>query len=133
MHRIAKVHDFSEMWQASQNLHANQKKSRAKYMQVMAVGYILDTEEIVQGYWSLFHHDGMAAFKLSERSSLPPAWSAKDLSGGRTQILIVHRIRRNNCHAVKSDTGYTSESISDTEDWSNWNGNLDDPNDSEDN
>jgi len=46
-----------------------------------AVGYILDTEEIVKASWSLFQHDGAATFKLSERSPLPPALSAKDLPG----------------------------------------------------
>jgi hypothetical protein len=53
------------------------------------VGYISDTEEIVKASWSLFQHDGAAAFKLSEKSPLPPALFAKDLPGGRTQILNV--------------------------------------------
>ena len=29
LHRMAKVHDFLEMWQGSQNLRATQKESRA--------------------------------------------------------------------------------------------------------
>jgi len=37
-----------------------------------------------------------------------------------------------NCHPVKIDDDSASECISDTEDWLNWNGNLDNPNDSED-
>jgi len=81
LHRMAKVHDNLEMWQGSQNLHATQKESRAQNKQITAVGYILDTEEIVKASWSLFQHDGAAAFKLSERSPLPPALSAKDLPG----------------------------------------------------
>jgi hypothetical protein len=44
-----------------------------------AVGYISDMEEIVKAFWSLFWHDGVAVFKLSEISPLPPAFSAKDL------------------------------------------------------
>jgi hypothetical protein len=44
-------------------------------------------EEIIKASWSLFQHDGAAAFKLSELSPLPPALSAKDLPGERTQIL----------------------------------------------
>jgi hypothetical protein len=44
-------------------------------------------EEIVKVFWSLFQPDGVAAFKLSERSPLPPALSAMDFPGGRTQIL----------------------------------------------
>jgi len=92
LHRMAKVHDFLEMWPGSQNLHATQKESRAQYNQMNAVGYISDTEEIVNAIWSLFQHDGAAAFKLSERSPLQPPLSAKDLPGGQTQILNVCRI-----------------------------------------
>jgi len=101
-------------------------------MQLTAVGYILDPEEIVNASWSLFQHDGAAAFKLSERSPLPPALYAKDLPGGRTQILNVRRIRRINCHRVESNEDSAPESISDTNDWLNRNGDLDNPNDSED-
>jgi hypothetical protein len=68
-----------------------------------AVGYISDTEEIVKASWSLFQHDGAAAFKLSERSPLPPALSAKDLPGGKSQILNIRRIRKINRHPVESD------------------------------
>jgi hypothetical protein len=74
----------------------------------------------------------MAAFKLSQRSPLPPALSAKDLLGGRTQIFNVCRIRRINCHPVESDDDRAPETIPDTDDLLNWNGNLDNPNDSED-
>jgi hypothetical protein len=116
LHRIAKVHDFLEMWQGSQNLRATQKESRAQNKQMTAVRYISDTEEIVKASWSLFQHDGAAAFKLSERSPLPPPLSAKDLPGGRTQILNVRRIRRINHHQVESDEDSAPESISNTED-----------------
>jgi len=132
LHRTAKVHNFLEMWQASQNLRATQKKSRSQNKQMTAVGYISDTEEIVRASWSLFQHDGVAAFKLSEISPLPPPLSAKDLPGGRTQILNVRRILRINRQTVESDEDSAPESISDTEDWLNWNGDLDNPNDSED-
>jgi len=131
LHRMAKVHNFLEMWQGSQNLCATQKKSRAQNKQMTAVGYISDTEEIVKSFWSLFQLDGAASFKLSARSPLPPALSAKDLPGGQTQILNVRRIRRINRHPVESDEDSAPESISDTEDWLNWNGDLDNPNDSE--
>jgi len=131
LHRMAKVHDFLEMCQGSQNLRATQKESRTQHKQMTAVGYISDTEEIVKSSWSLFQHDRAAAFKLSERSSLPPALSAKDLPGGRTQMLNVRRIRRIKCHPVESYEDGAPESISDTEDWLNWNRDLDNPNDSE--
>jgi len=131
LHRMAKVHDFLEMWQGSQNLHATQKESRAQNKQMIAIGYISDMEEIVKASWSLLQHDGAAAFKSSERSPLSPALSAIDLPGGRTQILNVRRIRRINRHPVEGYDDGAPESISDTEDSLNWNGNLDNPNDSE--
>jgi hypothetical protein len=93
LHRMAKVHNLMEMGQGSQNLCVTRKESRAKNSQMPALGYISDMEGIVKASWSLFHHDGAAAFKLSERSPLPVALSAKDLPGGRTQILNVCQIR----------------------------------------
>jgi len=122
LHRKAKVHDFLEMWQGSQSLCATQKESCAQNKQMTAVGYISDTEEIVQASWSLSQHDGAAAFKLLERSPLPPPLSATNLPGGRTQLLNVHRIRRINCHPIECDEDSAPESISDTEDLLNWNG-----------
>jgi len=133
LHRMAKVHDFLEMWQGSQNLCATQKESRTQNKRMTSVAYISDMEEIDKASWSLFQHDRAAAFKLSERSPLPPALSAKDLPGGWTQILIVRHIGRINRHPVESDEDSAPESISDTEGWLNWNGDLDNPNDSEEN
>jgi len=132
LHRMAKVHDFLEMWQGSQNLLATQKKSRAQNKEMTTVGYISDTEESVNASWSLFQHDGKAAFKSSESSPLPPALSPKDLPGGRTQFLYVCRIRRINRHPVESNDHSAPYNISDSDDWLNWNGDLDNPNDSED-
>jgi len=132
LRRMAKVHDILEMWQDSQNLRATHKEHCAQNKQMTAVGYISDMEEIVKASWSLFQHDGAAAFKLSERSPLPPPLSAKDLPGGRTQILNVRRIRRSIRHPVESDEDSTSQRISNTEDWLNWNGDIDNPNDSKD-
>jgi hypothetical protein len=54
LHRMAKVHNDLEMWHGSQNLRAMQKESRAQNKQMTAIGYISDTEEIVQAFWSLF-------------------------------------------------------------------------------
>jgi len=96
-----------------------------------AVGYISDTEEIIKTSWSNFQHNGVAAFKLSERSPFSPAVSAKDLLRGRTEVIIVCRIRRINLHPVESDGDYPPDSISDTSNWLNWNGHLDIPNESE--
>jgi len=82
LHRMVKVHGFLEMWRGSQNLRATQKESRAQNKQMTTVGYISDMEVIVKASWSLFQHEGVAAFKLSARSPLPPGLSAKDLPGG---------------------------------------------------
>jgi len=98
-----------------------------------AIGYISDTEASIKASWSLLLHDRGAAFILSERSPLPPALSAKELAGSRTQVLNVCRIRRINHHPVKSDDNSAPESISDTDDCLNWHGDLDNPNGSEDN
>jgi len=87
---MAKVHDILQIWQGSQNLRATQKESRAQNKQMTAVGYISDTEDIINASWSLFEHYGAAAFKFAERSPLPPPLSGKNLPGGRTQILNVH-------------------------------------------
>jgi len=48
---MAKIHNFLEMWQGSQNLCAIQKESRAQNKQMTAVGYISDTEEIAKATW----------------------------------------------------------------------------------
>jgi hypothetical protein len=114
------------------NLHATQKESQAQIKQMTAIGYISDTEEIVKASSSLFQHESDAAFELSERSPLPPALSANDLHGGRTQILNVCRILRITSHPVETDEDSAPESISDIEDWLNWNRDLDDPNDRDD-
>ena len=74
----------------------------------------------------------MAAFKLLEISPLPPPLSAKNLPGGQPQILNVRRIRRINCHPVESDVDRAPERIQDTKYRLNWNGDLDNPNNSED-
>ena len=89
LHRVAKVHHCLEMCQGSQNLHASQKESRAQNKQMTVIGYISDMEEIFKASWSLFQHDAAAAFKLTERSPLPPALSAKDLPEGRSEIFNV--------------------------------------------
>jgi len=122
-----------ELWQGTQNLRATQKESRAHNKQMTTVEYISDTEEIVKASWSNFQHDGAAAFKLSEKSLLPPALSAKDLPGERTQVFNVHRIKRIDGHPAETDDDSSPESISDTEHWLDWNGDFDNPNNSEDN
>jgi hypothetical protein len=67
-----------------------------------------------------------------EKSPVPPAVSAKDLPGGRSQVWNVRRIKWIDRHPAESDEDSSPESISDTESWLNWNGDLDNPNNSED-
>ena len=119
LHRMAKVRNSLEIWRGSKIQSATQMGSRTQNKQMTAIGYISDTEEIVKASWSLFQHDDAAAFKLSESSPLRPPLSTKDLPGGRTQILIIRRIPRFNCHPVESDEDRAPESISDTVDWLN--------------
>jgi len=132
LHRMAKVHNVLVMWQGSQNICATQKESCTWNKKMTAIEYILDPEGMVKASRSLFQHDGAAAFKLSERSPLPPPSAAKDLPGGRTQIWNFRQIWETNRDPVEIDEDSTPECISDTEDWLNWNGDLDNPNDSED-
>jgi len=132
LHRMAKVHDILETWQGSQHLPATQNESCTQNKQMTAVWCISDTEVIVTASWSPFQNYSAAAFKLSERSPTPPALSANDLAGRQTQIFIVRRIRRRNCFPVESDYDCATESSLDTEDWLNWNGDLDNPNNSKD-
>jgi len=132
LHRMAKVHNVLEKWQGSQNQRATRKESHPQNNQMTAVGHIPDTEEIVKQSWSYFRHDGAAAFKLLERSRLPPALSAKYFPGGWTQVLNVRRISRIHRHPVESDEDSTPDSISDSENWLNRNGDFDNPTDTED-
>jgi len=97
-----------------------------------AVGYISDTEEIVKALWSHCKQDGLAAFNLSERSPLPPALAAQNVPGGQTQVLNVSHNRKIDRHSAKSDEDSAPESFSDTKNWPDWNGDLDNPNESED-
>ena len=73
-------------------------------------------EEIVKASWSRFQHDGVAAFKLSEKSLLPPPLTAEDLPAGRTQILNIRQIRRINRHPVERDEDCAPQTVSDSED-----------------
>jgi len=132
LHTMAKVRYILEMRQSSELLRATQKQSRAHTMQMTAEEYISDMQEIAKASWSLFHHDSVAAFKLSERSPLPPALFAKDLPGGQSQILNDCRIRHINRHPVEWDEVSEPESISDTKNSLTQNGYLDYANDSED-
>ena len=132
LHQMAKVHDLLEMCQTSQNLRATQKESCAQNIQMTAVGYISDTEEMVKASWSLFQHDGAAAFKLSEKSPVPPALSAKHLPGGWSQVLNVCQIKRIDRYPAEIDEDSSPESISNTKNWLNWNGDLHNPTTSED-
>jgi hypothetical protein len=128
LYRMAKVHDCLEIWQGSENLHSTQKAARAENPQMTAMGYISDTEETVKSYWSAFQSDGAAAFQLTEKSPLPPTLLQINLPEGKTEVLNIHRIQKINWHPGESFEDCAAEDNSDTEDWLNWTGHLDDPN-----
>jgi len=132
LHRMAMVDDILEMRQGSLNLRVTEKESRVQNNQITVIGCISDTEEIAKASWSNFQHDGTAAFKLSETSPVPPTLSAMDLPGGRTQVLTICQMKRVDSHPAGGDEEIALESVSDTENWLDWNGDLDNPNASED-
>jgi len=97
-----------------------------------ALQYILAMKDILQASWSYFQHDGVAPCILSERSPLPPALSAKNLAGEQTPVSKLGKFKYINRHPAKRNDDSASDSISNTENWLDWNGELDNPNVSED-
>jgi len=57
----------------------------------------------------------VVAFELLERSAVATTLSAKDLHGGRSQVLNVCQITRIDCPVVESDEDIAPESILDTQ------------------
>jgi len=132
LHRITEVHNFLEIWHGSQNVPATQKQSRSQNKQMIAIEYISDTEDMIEASWSNIQHDGAAAFKLSERSPLPPSLSPKDHFGGQTHELILRWVKRINRHPAKSDEDSGLETIVHTEICLYQNGAMDNPNATDD-
>jgi len=67
LYQIAKVNEFLEILLGYHNLCAAQTEYHSLIKQMTAIGYISTTEEIVTASWALSQHDGVAAFKLSEK------------------------------------------------------------------
>ena len=59
---------------------------------------------------------------------MPPALSANDYPGGRTQVLNVLQIKQIDHHPADIVEDSAPESILNTKNWLNWNGDLDYPN-----
>jgi len=97
-----------------------------------AIEYISHTEGIVKASWSKFQYDGAAAFIVSQRSSVPPALPAKDLPRGRTQLFNLCPMKSIDRHPAESDEEHATEIISDTENWLNCHGDVDNPTKCED-
>jgi hypothetical protein len=93
-----------------------------------AVGYISDSEDIVNSSQTNLQYHGAAAFKFLARSPLQPAVSAMDLLGGRTQKFNVYQINNIDRHPVESDKESAPASISNTKNCLHLNGDLDNPN-----
>jgi hypothetical protein len=70
---------------------------------------------------------------LSEKSPVPPSVSAKVLPGGQTQLLNARWIDRIDSHPAESNEDSSPEWIWDTKNWLNGNGDMDNPNESENN
>jgi hypothetical protein len=128
---MARIHHFLKIWQGSKKLRATQKETCTQTKQVTAIGYISDTEVIIKVSWSNFQPAGVATFKLSERSPLPPAVSANDLPGGQPQVVNVCRIGRIDYHPFECDGDSAPECFSDMENCLNWNGSFDNSDGSE--
>jgi len=100
---VKNVDDILKMWQCSHNLWSRQKKSDAKTRWTAAKEYTSDTEEIPKVSWSNLQPESAAVFISFKRLLVPPALSAKNLAGGRTQILNVYQMHRLNHHSSESD------------------------------
>jgi hypothetical protein len=116
LHRMAKVHDFLEVWVASRKLRDGQKESRRQNPQMTAAGYISDTEEQEGADWSDFEDDGESALHAS-KSTTPTVLSADKLLDGEPKVLRVAQIRRIDRRAFESDTEGPE---TDAEDCLNW-------------
>jgi hypothetical protein len=97
-----------------------------------AIRYISDTKEIVKASWSTIQLDGMAEFKLSERSPVLRTLSTDDIHWEWTPVWNMNPIITIAWHLAESDEDSAPESISDTENWFDWNGDCNIPNHSED-
>jgi hypothetical protein len=84
-----------------------------------AIEIISDIEEIIKVSWSNFQPDGVAPFKLSERSPVSPALFATNLPEAPTQVLNIHRITLIDHHPVEHDEDRATEYISVTKNWLN--------------
>jgi hypothetical protein len=72
-------------------------------MALTAIGYIPHTEENVNAFRLNFQHNGAATNQFSPRPPVPPAFTAKDLAGGQTQVLNVRLFRTMDHHSVECD------------------------------
>jgi len=132
LHRIANVHNFGEMGQGREILLVTRKKSRRQNTQITAIASISDTCGIIGVFWSYVQEDGAAAFEFSERSTMPPDWSANDPCGGQTYVFNVWWIKRINSNPTENVQNCALYSILDTENWLDWNVDMHNPNSSED-
>jgi len=107
LHSMPMVDDFFGMRQGNQNLHATHMESRAQNKHMSAIEYISDTEETVNACWLHYHSERVAEFQLSERSPVPPTWSAKDRAGGQTEVFSICTIK-----PIKIYPGKSHEDIS---------------------
>jgi len=132
LHRIAKAPDFLEMWQGSENLHATQKESSAQNKQIISVGYILDMEAIVRASWSHLPSWWCGCIYIVRMISFATAFVCEESPWRINSCSKCPPNPKNQLASIPSDEDSAPESILDTEDWINWNGDLDNPNDGKD-
>jgi len=122
---MAKVHDFLEMWQDSENLWATQKALYHWNKQITTMGYISDKKQTVKLSWSAFEHDGIAGVKMTEKSPLPPSLLQTELSGTKTKVRNIHWVYNIYLHSTESDDDSYVKTNSDNDYRLHWNSNLD--------
>jgi hypothetical protein len=72
----------------------------------------------------------VAVFNYSERLPLPPTFSTESLPGEQTEVFNIREIKSINRRPVESDGDCAPATILATNNWLNWNWDLDNPNDS---
>jgi len=126
---MAKVQEILEMWQGSQNLCGSQGGSRTQKKQITAVGYITDMEEIVKASWSLFQHDvwlhlncqkDFLCHGLTLQMTFLEAWLKYQMFAESEEWIVIQSKVMRIAHL---------QSILDAQDWLNWTGDMDIPND----
>lgn len=83
---MAKIHNNFGMRDGLHSQCATQKESRDQNKQMIAVGFISDTKDLLERSMCNCQHDSGVGFELSETLPLSPALCGKDLTSGQTHV-----------------------------------------------